>query len=195
MSQNDDQPTAPLRAAVHHPVVVGLAALVGVSLAIGLILGGVALVAARVTGLDGGSSVAVSTGQASMYLPQPAPTERSSGPAIQLNTTAPTADATDRTDAPATQTPDKAINLAAGVTEVAPMGQIDLTGDYPGGEGAILQVQKFSGGGWQDFPVTVVVSGGQFSTYVQTSSVGVNRFRVVDSDTDLASNEVRVTVR
>jgi hypothetical protein len=34
-----------------------------------------------------------------------------------------------------------------------------------------------------------------FSTYVQTSQPGVNRFRVVDTDSHLTSNEVRVTVR
>jgi hypothetical protein len=74
------------------------------------------------------------------------------------------------------------------------MQQIDLTGVYPGGEGAILQVQKFSGGGWQDFPVTAVVSNETFATYVQTSFQGVNRFRVLDGDTGEASNEVKVTV-
>jgi hypothetical protein len=43
--------------------------------------------------------------------------------------------------------------------------------------------------------VTVSVSNQTFSTYVQTSQAGVNRFRVVDTDTHLASNEVRVTIR
>ena len=74
------------------------------------------------------------------------------------------------------------------------MEQIDLTGVYPGGEGAILQVQRFTNGKWQDFPVTVSVSDETFTTYVQTSQAGENKFRVVDSDTDLISNEVRVTV-
>ena len=48
--------------------------------------------------------------------------------------------------------------------------RIDLTGTYPTGEGAVLQVQRATGPGdsWVDFPVTVTVSGGQFSTYVQT---------------------------
>ena len=74
------------------------------------------------------------------------------------------------------------------------MEQIDLTGVYPGGEGAILQVQRFTNGKWTDFPVTVSVSDETFTTYVQTSQPGANKFRVVDSDTDLISNEVRVTV-
>ena len=89
---------------------------------------------------------------------------------------------------------EKQISLSAGQTQVAPMGQIDLTGVYPGGEGAVLQVQKFVSGGWQDFPVTAVVSNETFATYVQTSAQGVNRFRVVDNDSETASNEVKVTV-
>ena len=52
------------------------------------------------------------------------------------------------------------------------MEQIDLTGVYPGGEGAILQVQRFEGGKWEDFPVTASVSNETFSTYVQTSQTG-----------------------
>ena len=67
------------------------------------------------------------------------------------------------------------------------MGRIDLTGTYPTGEGAVLQVQRATGPGddsWVDFPVTVTVSGGQFSTYVQTGRTGPNRFRVIDTDSD-----------
>jgi hypothetical protein len=75
------------------------------------------------------------------------------------------------------------------------MGQIDLTGTYPGGEGAILQVQRFENGSWQDFPASPVsVSDQTFSTYVQTGVPGLQRFRVVDTRTNKPSNEVRVTV-
>ena len=74
------------------------------------------------------------------------------------------------------------------------MQQIDLTGTYPGGEGAILQVQRLQGGAWADFPVTMSVSGGTFATYVATGQVGANQFRVVDTDTQVASNEITVTV-
>ena len=82
----------------------------------------------------------------------------------------------------------------AGTTAVAPMEQIDLTGTYPDGEGAVLQVQRFQGGAWADFNVTVVVSNQTFATYVQTSVVGLNRFRMVDTDSGAVSNEVRVRV-
>ena len=74
------------------------------------------------------------------------------------------------------------------------MQQIDLTGTYQSGEGAILQVQRFEDGTWSDFPVTMSVSGGTFATYVQTGRTGENKFRVVDTDADVVSNEVTVTV-
>ena len=74
------------------------------------------------------------------------------------------------------------------------MQQIDLTGTYQAGEGAILQVQRMENGSWSDFPVTMSVSGGTFATYVQTSRTGPNEFRVVDTDSDVVSNEVTVTV-
>ena len=77
---------------------------------------------------------------------------------------------------------------------VAPMERLDLTGVYAGGEGAILRVERFASGSWQDFGVTVSVSDETFSTYIQTGVAGVNRFRVVDTDSDLESNEVRVTI-
>ena len=57
----------------------------------------------------------------------------------------------------------------------------------------MLRVQRFTGG-WQDFPVTASVSDSTFSTYVQSSQTGVNRFRVIDTDTGKTSNEVRVRV-
>ena len=77
---------------------------------------------------------------------------------------------------------------------VSPMQQIDLTGTYQGGEGAVLQVQRFENGAWVDFPVTASVSGGTFGTYLLTGRTGENRFRVVDTDSEAISNEVTVTV-
>ena len=53
------------------------------------------------------------------------------------------------------------------------MGRIDLTGTYPGGEGAVLNVQKFSNGQWQDFySISATVTNGTFSTYIQTGTPG-----------------------
>ena len=92
------------------------------------------------------------------------------------------------------EAPAEAISLSATQQSVSPMQQIDLTGTYQSGEGAILQVQRMENGAWSDFPVTMSVSGGTFATYVQTSRVGPNKFRVIDTDTETTSNEIIVTV-
>ena len=55
-------------------------------------------------------------------------------------------------------------------------------------------MQRFEGGSWSDFPVTVSVGNQTFATYVQTSQAGVNRFRVIDTDSGMTSNVVEVTV-
>jgi hypothetical protein len=182
-----------------HPVAAGLIALVGVGLAVGLVIGIVALVATRMMGLGGENASAQTTSQESLYLPKPEKTTGPSGPLITL--------APGESESPAEQQskgqPSKApkpakakkeISLSASQTSVEPMDQIDLTGVYPGGEGAILQVQRFTSGSWQAFPVTVSVSDETFATYVQTSQSGVNRFRVTDTDSGLTSNEVKVTI-
>lgn len=175
-----------------HPVLSGLAALVGVALAVGLVLGVVAIGATQVLGLGGDSGTQRSTSEQSLYLPQPKKTAAPSGPLITLD---PQGEQTPNASGKK-QRPPKAprpISLSAGQTSVSAMGQIDLTGTFTGGEGAVLQVQRFTGG-WQDFPVTASVSDSTFSTYVQSSQSGVNRFRVIDTDSGKVSNEVRVTI-
>jgi hypothetical protein len=134
--------------------------------------------------------------EASMYLPKPQRTTADEGPEITL---APGQESSaEQEDEPQDEKSEKeqkkVISLSAGTTKVSPMGRIDLTGTYPGGEGAILQVQRFEGGGWRDFPVTATVSNQTFATYVQTGQSGVQRFRVVDTSSGKPSNEVRVTV-
>ena len=181
-----------------HPVVAGLLALVGVGLAVGLIAGLAALVGVQVLGLGDAGASDRATAQQSLYIPPPEPTKPSKGPLITL-APGPSESSDGDDDQPSkhnkpSKKPKEEISLSASQTAVSPMEQIDLTGVYPGGEGAILQVQRFTNGKWQDFPVTVSVSDETFTTYVQTSQAGQNKFRVVDSDTELISNEVRVTV-
>lgn len=183
-----------------HPVVAGLTALVAVGLAAGLALGAVVLVATQLLGL-GGSDVAAETSNgpgASLYLPDPTDTGGPTGPLITLapgeSWAAPT------TSAPAASQSSEApagLTLASGETEVGSMDRIDLTGVYPDGEGAVLQVQRRSGDGgrWEDFPVTAAVNGASFSTYVQTGRAGKQDWRVKDTDTGTVSNVVTVTVR
>jgi hypothetical protein len=173
-----------------RPVLTGLVALVAVAVVVGLLFGAAALIGTKVLGLDGSvdaSAEQEAGSETTMYLPEPEPTE----------TTEPTTTAAPQPgEAPssAESKPARQISLSAGQLSVAPMQQIDLTGTYPQGEGAILQVQRFEGGSWSDFPVTASVSNQTFSTYIQTSQAGVNKFRVVDSDSGATSNEVEVMV-
>jgi hypothetical protein len=178
-----------------HPVAYGLLALIGVGVVVGLILGLGALAGARVVGVGEESSATSSGGQASMYLPKPEKTQGGTGPEITLRPGQEQPPPTEPSESETTKAPEKAISLSAAQTEVSPMGQIDLTGTYPGGEGAILQVQRFENGSWQDFPASPVsVSDQTFSTYVQTGVPGLQRFRVVDTRSGKPSNEVRITV-
>ena len=192
-------PDRPLPNSEEHPVAAGLIALVGVGLAVGLVIGIVALVATRMMGLGGENASAQTTSQESLYLPKP---EKTTGPSGPLITLAPGESESPKekssqgqpSRSPKPAKAKKEISLSASQTSVEPMDQIDLTGVYPGGEGAILQVQRFTSGSWQAFPVTVSVSDETFATYVQTSQTGVNRFRVTDTDSGLTSNEVKVTI-
>jgi len=170
-------------------VLSGLIALVAVAAVIGL-LGGVAvLIGSKAVGLGGESSASsaeASTGR-TLYLPEPTITSETPETPTESAPSSPTSSAT------TTKAAD-AITLSAGQTSVSPMQQIDLTGVYAQGEGAILQVQRFEGGAWINFPVTTSVSNQTFSTYVQTGRTGENKWRVVDTDKDVISNEVVVTV-
>jgi hypothetical protein len=180
-----------------HPIWFGLLALVGVGIVVGLIAGVAALAGAHVLGVEGGGGGGTASDEKSMYLPKPQPTQDPSGPLVTLAPgQSPSNDQqqSQPSQPQSSKKPAKAISLSSGENSVGPMQQIDLTGVYPGGEGAILQVQRFEGGAWSDFPVTASVSNETFATYVQTSQTGVNRFRVIDTDSGRASNEVRVTI-
>lgn len=185
----------PERPDERHPIAAGLVALAGVALVVGLILGLVVVAGASVLGLGGDGSGGGAGSERSMYLPRPEKTPAASGPEITLAPGQSTPASSGTTTEPTkSKSPRKQITLSASATSAGPMETFDLTGVYPGGEGAILQVQRFTGGSWRDFPVTASVSDETFQTSVATSYSGPNRFRVVDTDTGLESNEVRVTI-
>lgn len=179
-----------------RPVLAGLAALVAVALGVGLLAGLGVLSATKVLGVGGETdSSSGATRADSLYLPEPTDTGEATGPSVTLAPTEPSTDsepAETESEKPSKRA--KPINLSASQVSVSPMQQIDLTGTYPAGEGAILQVQRREGGSWKDFPVTASVGGGTFSTYVQTSQTGKNLFRVRDTDSGATSNRVAVTV-
>ena len=163
-----------------HPVAFGLVALVGVAVVVGLVLGLVVLAGTQVLGLGGGSDSAAS-GPEITLAPEPGSSGKKDGPKSSGKPSK-------------SESPRKQISLSASTTSAAPMEQFNLTGVYPGGEGVILTVQRFQDGSWQAFPATGSVSAETFQIPVQTSQPGANRFRVVDSDSGLESNEIRVTI-
>lgn len=187
-----------------RPVADGLIALVVVAVAVGVILGIAAFAGAKMVGFAGGGGDGSSGAAADrLSIPPIEETTGPAGPAITLHT--PAGEDPEESDSPTetseepteeeTEAEEGEISLSAGQVEVENFGRIDLTGVYPGGEGAVLQVQRLEGGQWQDFPATTAVSGETFSTYVQTGINGVNTFRVIDKSADVISNEVRVTVK
>ncbi|WGY01436.1 MULTISPECIES: hypothetical protein [unclassified Nocardioides] len=190
-----------------RPVVNGVVALVAVALGVGLVLALVALVGTKVLGLggDNGDSSARSTVHQSMYLPTPVETDEATGPLVTLHTqdtdepAAGDSGAQVPEDEPTTELTSETpaagqISLQALATTVASGERIYFSGVYPGGEGAILFVQRFENGDWADFPASVGVTNGTFSSYIFTGVSGVNRFRVVDRDSGTVSNEISVTV-
>ncbi len=183
----------PDRPSEEHPIIAGLVALVGVGLVVGLVLGLVVLAGTKVLGIGGASEDTAANSEASLYLPSPAKTTDASDPEITL---APgdTQESPESSSPAESESPQREITLTASSADVGAMEQFQLTGVYPEGEGAILAVQRSQDGQWVDFPATGSVSGESFQIPVQTSKPGVNRFRVVDSDTKLKSNVVRVTV-
>jgi hypothetical protein len=187
-----------------RPVLNGLVALAAVALGVGLVLALVAIAGAKVLGIggSGGGSAADATVRESLYLPTPTETDEGSGPLVTLHTQEP--DSTDGaltepSDTPSSEATSESpkvgqISLQAVNTSVASGERIYISGTYPGGEGAILWVQRWQNGAWVDFPASVGVTNGTFSTYIFTGVSGVNRFRVIDRDKGTKSNDIRVNV-
>lgn len=171
-----------------RPVVSGLLALVAVAVGLGILLGLGLFVVGRLSGVTGGGSSAGD--QASMYLPEPSESSSSASGQQPSESQQPTDGGQQGTG----NKPRPEIVLKSVQRRVGAMQQIDLSGSYPGGDGAILQVQRFESGAWSDFPVTASVSGGSFSTYVQTGHTGPNKFRMIDTDSGKTSNAVTVVI-
>jgi hypothetical protein len=176
-------------------VLWGLLALGAVAVIVGGVLALGANVATQATGLsdDGGGGGGGSTQAETLFLPDPTDTGGEPSQYITLSDVPePELPSSTFSDTPAP--PETEITLFSAQDSVGQMEPIDLTGSYVGGDGAVLLVQQFEAGQWSDFPVTVPVNGEDFSTFIQASALGLNRFRVIDTDTGEASNEVRVTI-
>ena len=178
-----------------HPVVAGLLALLGVGLAVGLLVSGAALAATSVLGLGESDGGGQASSDQTINVPKPSPTVSQSGTLITL-APKPSSEGGEESEEAAPE-PEDAISLSAAVTKVRPGEPIDLTGVYPGGEGAVLRVQRLEDGAWVDFAdgsVEATVSNETFSTYVVTERTGLNTWRMIDVKTHEVSNEVRVKI-
>jgi hypothetical protein len=177
---------------IWRPVLVGLGAMAGAAIVVGLVIGLVLAGAANVGGLGSGGS-GDSSENATLFIPPLVPTT-SSAPAGASG--APSDDETAKKHKKKHKKKKKepALTLSAFPETVAPSERINLTGVYKGGEGAVLQVQRLENGSWDDFPTKATVRGGIFTTWVITGRTGENRFRVYDPAADKASAPVTVTV-
>lgn len=169
----------------------------GLLLLVALLIGGiVGVVAIGMLNVLGVGSASGSAGQRpTLYIPDLSPTTSPKAYAVPPAATtsgAPAPSASSSASAKPKK-PKPQISLQGFPDHVAPGQRISLTGTYPGAEGATLQVQQFQHG-WSDFPVSVTVSGGIFTTYVITSRTGPQRFRVVDQASGRHSNDVQVAV-
>ncbi len=191
----------------YRSLLIAVSAMLGVALVVGTVISLVALGAVNLSGI-GEERTSVEE-EPSLYIPSYSPTpedENDQGLTLEdLN-----GGGGDESQSPAEskspakkdkqgkkkkkRKPRSAISLSASPLEVSSMERIYLTGTFPGGEGASLQVQRMEDG-WTDFPVSTSVSGGTFSTYVMTGRGGKNRFRVIDPASGKKSNPVTVQVR
>lgn len=188
----------------YRSLLIGLGAMLGVALVVGGVISLVALGAVSLAGF-GDERVTVQE-EPSLYIPSYSPTpEDENDPGLTLEDLNGGSDDAESEQPEETQQPAKndkkkkrkkprsVISLSASPLQVSAMERIYLTGTFPGGEGASLQVQRMEDG-WTDFPVSTSVSGGTFSTYVMTGRNGDNRFRVVDPASGKKSNPVKVQV-
>jgi hypothetical protein len=181
-------------------LLIGLAALVVASVLVGVVVGVATIGATRVVGLGDGAGSGPSE-KPSLYWPTGSPSSSPTSAAASATSASgsgspsPAASSSPASPKPK-PSPHKAprpITLTAAPTTVAPSQRINLTGAYPGGDGATLQVQRFEGS-WVDFPVTVTVHGDLFATYIETARAGKARFRVLDTASGRSSNPVTVTI-
>ncbi|HSE10690.1 MAG TPA: hypothetical protein VLB29_18650 [Nocardioidaceae bacterium] len=200
----DDDEQAPW----YRSLLVGVGALLGVAVLVGGVIAVIAVGAVNLAGIGDAESSA--RAEPSLYIPErtsegtqedddgltledlnggKSPTESESAEPKPEPSKSP------KEEKRKPKPPPSVISLSASPVEVSRMERIYLSGSYPRGEGASLQVQRLEGGVWRDFPTSASVSGGTFSTYVMTGQSGLNKFRVVDSAKGKKSNPVSVRVR
>lgn len=177
-------------------LVWALAAMAGVAIIVGLAVGGAMVAAARVGGLAGDSSGGSgAAAPETLYLPSYVPTEDAGSGGFDIPGPGESPEALPTIGGEDTSRPEpNKITLFVAPQNVSPGERINFNGVYTDGEGARLQIQRREGGSWTDFPVEATVRGGSFDTWITTSRTGRTKFRVLDEETDRASNVVTVTI-
>ncbi len=188
MTTPDDGGDSPRRA-----LLAALAAMAGVTILVGLAVGGAVVSVLHVVGVDSDPGSGKSRSQQSLYIPDYRPTETPTTDNLGLPSPSSEGSAEGKPSEEPSPRADK-IKLFVAPQSVSPGERINFNGVYVDGEGVSLQVQRKEGGTWTDFPVTASVRGGVFTTWIQTTRTGKQAFRVLDETTDRASNVVRVTV-
>jgi len=174
-------------------VLVGLTVLVAVGALLGGVVALVSIKAADLAGLD--DSAAPSSPSASRWS-KPTDTATSDDEEEPSSDAPSTAAPPSTTEPEETREPepDRGITLVATPDSVSTYQPITLTGTFPGGSGQTLQVQRWEGGQWVDFPTSATVNGKNYETYVETGRAGTNKFRMKVSGGNDASNTVVVEV-
>ena len=124
----------------------------------GLLVSGAALAGTSVLGLGESDGGGQASSDQSINVPKPEPTDEQTGALITLE---PKPSSEGDEESEAAPEPEDAISLSAAVTDVRPGEPIDLSGVYPGGEGATLVVQRLEEGQWVDFAEGDVTATGQ----------------------------------
>lgn len=171
-------------------LVKGLAALVVIAAAIAL----GTFVMVRALGLDEGPATSPAATADATDASEPLPTTALPVPGQESPSEEASEEASESPGESESPSPRTQLQLDVSPQQVGPGQRINLTGRYRGGNDAQLQVQRFEGGAWADFPVTASVSSGTFQTWIQTSRTGEQRLRMLDRSNQTASNEVTVRV-
>jgi hypothetical protein len=170
-------------------VLIGLVVLVAVGTLIGGIVALLSIKAADLAGIDDAPSTGDPFAPDRTRDPETGAASDgpiTTGPTTGAETTGPT------TSAPA---PEQSIVLSASPESVAAYERVNLTGTATAPPGTMLQLERKEGGAWVAFPIDPVsISGGTFSTYIETGRAGMNIFRMRAVGRGQTSNDVRIQV-
>jgi len=166
--------------------------LVAVGALLGSVVALISIKAADLVGLD--DSAQTSTPSAGRWSKPSGTGPSTAEPSDDTATTSSAPPSTTEPEQTREPKPDKSITLVATPETVSTYQPITLTGTFPGGAGQTLQVQRWEGGRWVDFPTSATVNGKTYETYVETGRSGKNKFRMKVSGGDKASNTVVVQV-